>query len=195
MILSRKKILKLISDNKTKSSDKWEPHIKSIIISHFKYNNRNVPKHIVKLFVETNDGVEFEKLFERKILKNMKFRIDYRVQESLVNQQTKIFGRALATPDFLFTSTKKIYYNSKHVMNGNWIDVKDFFGQSQTFETGKLYQQARRNIALFGPGAFVFSLGIEKELKKELEEKFTIKVGTKKLKLLKLLPFSTLEII
>lgn len=191
MILSRKKIERIISENKSKSAEKWEPYVKSIIVSHFKFNNRNVPGHIKKFFVEVNDGVDFERNFEKKVLKKLKFRQDYRVQESLVNQQNKIFGRALATPDFLFTTTIKIFSSTKHLMDANWIDVKDFFGHSQTYESEKLFHQARRNIALFGPGAFVFSLGVEKELKKNLEEKFTIKIGTKKLKLLKLLPYSS----
>lgn len=182
MILPRKKIQQLIEKYKNSDPAKLEPYIKSILVSHFKFvsgfgrhGSRDVPVAIRKLFNEVNDGSEFETHFETKKMKGMKPVIDYRVQDMLVKQQTNNFDRALATPDFLFTYTiaVKSAGKSKTTFHVNWIDVKDFFGMSNTFEAKKLAKQAARNVILFGPGAFVFSLGVEKELKEYLEKKFT----------------------
>lgn len=149
MLLSQNQVAKIIAVNRNRDPSTFPAHVKSIIVSYYKFAQKNVPPKVRALFSEINDGTKFEAEFEDRVLSRFFPRIDYRVQEMLVKSQTEIFGRSLATPDFLFTHSVEIFVHNKKIMNVNWIDVKDFFGHSTTYEAEKLPKQAQRNVTIW----------------------------------------------
>ena len=80
--------------------------------------------------------------------------IKYITQETLVQQQTKEYGKPLWTPDFLLDSPIKI--------NGfliYWIECKNFYATTESILWNKVSDQANKYIKKFGTGALAFSCG------------------------------------
>jgi hypothetical protein len=86
--------------------------------------------------------------------------IEYETQENLVEQQEKEYGRAVATPDFLFKS--KVYLNNCPI---SWIDAKHSYGGNMHFVKKSLTKQVARYNKLWGYGALLFSGSFSNELK------------------------------
>lgn len=80
--------------------------------------------------------------------------IRFKTQEQLAAQQTKTFGRPIATPDLLFLDPVTI--------NGvpiSWIDYKDFILLPDIFITNKIREQAAKYYQRWGTGAMLFRYG------------------------------------
>lgn len=77
--------------------------------------------------------------------------IDLVDQDHLVEEQTKLYGRAVLTPDILFVDPV--------VINGvsiKWIDYKDYIGTSTSFLYKSNSAQAAKYHAKWGMGALCF---------------------------------------
>ena len=106
--------------------------------------------------------------FENKLkyLIDNKLNIKYKTEEELAEEQTKKFGRAIATPDFLI--------HSELIINGvniNWIDAKNYYGADANFVINNIKKQGKKYIKLFGPGAIVFNLGYSSKLSQSINDK------------------------
>lgn len=86
--------------------------------------------------------------------------IKYRTQESLVAEQEKKYGHAVATPDFLLES--KVYLNNYPIA---WIDAKHLYGGNLGFVRSSLQKQADKYTKRWGYGAFFFSAGYSEDLR------------------------------
>lgn len=75
-------------------------------------------------------------------------------QDELVAQQTAEFGRAIITPDILFTD--EVYINGARV---HWIDYKDYVCTRAGFLLRSNREQAARYVAKWGPGALCYRYG------------------------------------
>lgn len=78
--------------------------------------------------------------------------ITFKSQAMLVEEQHLEFGRAVATPDILFTCNVEI--------NGvptKWLEYKDYTGTTHPLFYRKNVVQGRRYNELFGDGVFVFN--------------------------------------
>lgn len=72
-------------------------------------------------------------------------------QEQLVKTQIELYGRAILTPDILFTD--EVYINNVRV---NWIDYKDYIGTSIYFLRHSNIQQSAKYTREWGPGALCY---------------------------------------
>lgn len=79
--------------------------------------------------------------------------IQYYTQEQLIEQNSRL------TPDFLLKSPITINNQTIH-----WIDAKNFYGAMVPYILRSLKKQSAKYNDVFGPGAFVFSLGYTTEL-------------------------------
>jgi hypothetical protein len=93
-----------------------------------------------------------------KMLKDTNIR--YQTQESMVAEQEKEHGRAIATPDFLLLD--KVYINDIPI---SWIDAKHYYGANLNFVRESLQKQIDRYNKLWGHGAIFFSAGFAEDLK------------------------------
>ena len=75
-------------------------------------------------------------------------------QADLTAEQELSHGRAVITPDILFTTPVRI--NGAEV---NWIDYKNYVGADIQFLRASNRKQAARYTDKFGPGAFAYSGG------------------------------------
>jgi hypothetical protein len=99
--------------------------------------------------------------FEKEVEEFLKsHNIKYKTQEELVEEQTKIYGHATNTPDFLIKSDFII--NNYKI---NWIDAKNFYGANVPFIKDKIKKQTEKYLKTWGSGAVVFSLGSNEKLK------------------------------
>jgi hypothetical protein len=87
--------------------------------------------------------------YEEKLGKLIK--IPYYTQDEIQDYQKEKYGRAIATPDFLF---------KKPTASGTmWIDAKNFYAANIRFMKKKILEQAQKYVKMFGPGIMVFSKG------------------------------------
>ena len=101
-------------------------------------------------------SIAFEKKIENVLnKKNIKFT----TQDELVEAQTKQYGRAISTPDFLLNSDLYIDY-----VKINWIDAKNFYGACTPFINYKIKKQIKKYIANYGSGCIIFKLDACSEL-------------------------------
>lgn len=77
--------------------------------------------------------------------------IGHRTQDDLVTEQTAQFGRAVITPDLLFTDT--VFINGARV---HWIDYKDYIGTNVGFLLKSNTEQAAKYTVKWGPGAMCY---------------------------------------
>ena len=104
-----------------------------------------------------DESVKYEKKIERLLLKK---KIGLKTQDDLIVEQTKKYGKAIITPDFLLD--QKIIINNKEV---KWIEVKNFYGSNTNYFKKKIEKQLNRYQNKWGPGCIVFRYGISSELK------------------------------
>jgi hypothetical protein len=98
----------------------------------------------------------FENQVEQFLIKN---NIDYKTQSQLSEEQIKLYGHPINTPDFLIISN--LYLNDFKV---NWIDAKNFFGSNISFVKDKITKQVKKYIDEYGDGCIVFKYGFNEEL-------------------------------
>lgn len=75
-------------------------------------------------------------------------------QDDLAQSQTKKFGRAVITPDLLFTD--EVYINGVQVF---WIDYKDYIGTKIHFLFSSNSGQSSKYTEKWGPGALCYHRG------------------------------------
>ena len=102
------------------------------------------------------DSLEFENTI-KKILD--KYNIKYKTQEELAEEQIKLHGKAINTPDFLISSD--FYINDRKI---NWIDAKNFYGSNIPFVSEKIKKQTEKYLNTWGPGSVIFSLNFNEKL-------------------------------
>jgi hypothetical protein len=100
----------------------------------------------VGIFAQTAEDDFVHKLKQTKI--------GIKTQDDLTKEQMEEFGRAIMTPDILFTDI--VYINGTRV---NWIDFKSYTLLPQTFIFSSLIKQSTKYNLEFGNGAFVFLYG------------------------------------
>lgn len=103
------------------------------------------------------ESIGFEKQIEKILIK---LNIQYKTQEELSEEQIKEHGRPINTPDFLILTD---FYICNHKIN--WIDAKNFYGPDIFFLTSKLKKQTKKYINAYGPGAVIFNLSFNSNLK------------------------------
>ena len=81
--------------------------------------------------------------------------IGLKTQDDLVKEQMQEHGRAVSTPDILFTST--VHINGVEV---KWIDYKDYCATPTKFLFKSNSEQAAKYNKKFGTGALCYRLGV-----------------------------------
>jgi hypothetical protein len=162
--------LYLTMANSATSVKKWFQHPKTAPVQYRKLilwaykNDSESPQNALSIMRESQE-------FENKLIKWLKKqKMDFKTQEDLVIEQTKLYGRAIITPDVLFTNPITIKARnpdgttSEHKVK--WIDAKNFIlaPYKQDFIEKKIKEQADKYVAEYGPGAFVFHYGFTKGL-------------------------------
>jgi hypothetical protein len=92
-----------------------------------------------------------------------KLQIPFLTQTTLVEEQKKQLGRAVATPDFYLPCplvlTLEHPNGSRTTHEIHWIDVKNYLFVHVPFLEESLREQGERYVQYFGPGAFLFHYG------------------------------------
>lgn len=78
-----------------------------------------------------------------------------KTQDELTKEQMKEHGRAVATPDILFT--EPVYVNGSRV---HWLDYKDYTATEIPFIFKSNVDQASRYIEKWGPGVMCYRTGV-----------------------------------
>ncbi len=107
--------------------------------------------------VISKESEEFEKDIEQFLKNN---NVKYQTQQELTQEQTKIHGYAINTPDFLLKSD--LYINNFKI---NWIDAKNFYGANVPFIKNKIKKQTEKYLKTWGSGAIIFKLGSNENIK------------------------------
>ena len=116
-------------------------------------------RHDAFALVNQDEVAEKANLFEEAIANVLDIHnILYSTQAELVEEQTKIYGKPINTPDFLIKTPIKI--NGFEV---NWIDAKNFYGANVKFIKDSLIDQTKKYIDTYGPGCVVYKLGFNDE--------------------------------
>jgi hypothetical protein len=85
--------------------------------------------------------------------------IKYNTQDQLVEEQTKLYGRAISTPDFLIKSD--LFIDKKKI---NWIDAKNYYGANISFIKKSIIKQILKYNKNYGHGCIIFKLGFNDSL-------------------------------
>ncbi len=118
-------------------------------------------KNDIFSIVDNQKQLEKSLLFEKQIEKLLKtHNIKYKTQDELSQEQIKLNGHAISTPDFLLIDSNLFIYNMKI----NWIDAKNFYGANTDFLKKKTRDQIKKYIKLYGSGCIIFRLGVSEEL-------------------------------
>ena len=78
----------------------------------------------------------------------------------LTEEQIKLYGKPINTPDFLILSD--LFINDKKI---NWIDAKNFYGANTFLINKKIKKQVSKYINQYGFGCIMFSLNFSEKLK------------------------------
>lgn len=81
--------------------------------------------------------------------------ISMKVQDELVKEQISEYGRAVATPDILFTTLVTI-----NGVRAHWIDYKDYTATNVPFIFRSNSDQAARYVEKWGPGVLCYKSGV-----------------------------------
>jgi hypothetical protein len=81
--------------------------------------------------------------------------IGMKTQDDLVREQMREHGRAVATPDILFT--EPVYING---VRTHWIDYKDYTATEVPFIFNSNVDQASRYVEKWGPGVLAYRCGV-----------------------------------
>ncbi len=87
----------------------------------------------------------------------------HKLQRDLLAEQIAAYGKAIITPDILFT--RPVTINGEFVV---WMDYKSFVGVPGTFITKKIRQQAAKYTHEYGPGIIVFRGGYVEGMKEAI---------------------------
>jgi Protein of unknown function TPD sequence-motif len=132
------------------------PNVTPFITKAFRYDSETPAAYLER----AKQAFDYELLIE-KWLKSKK--IEFKTQAQLVEEQTKLYGRAVITPDFLLTSPLKfrVVHPDSSVSESKvyWIDVKNYIYTGSKFITNSLQTQSAKYVKAFGPGAFLFHYG------------------------------------
>jgi hypothetical protein len=86
--------------------------------------------------------------------------IKYKTQDQLVEEQIKLYGRPISTPDFLIKSN--LFIDNKKI---NWIDAKNYYGANISFIKKSINKQILKYNKNYGYGCIIFKLGFNDSLK------------------------------
>jgi hypothetical protein len=89
-----------------------------------------------------------------------KHNIKYKTQDQLVEEQTKLHGHPISTPDFLIKSN--LYIDNHKI---NWIDAKNYYGANISFIKKSINKQILKYNKNYGYGCIIFKLGFNNSLK------------------------------
>ena len=141
-----KKLKNLINDNSISEYDKKQLNLAIANDTYSLIDNQHIQK----------ESELFENQVEQFLIKN---NIDYKTQNQLSEEQIKLYGHPINTPDFLIISN--LYLNEFKI---NWIDAKNFFGSNIDFVKDKITKQVKKYIDEFGEGCIIFKYGFNEEL-------------------------------
>ncbi len=85
--------------------------------------------------------------------------VKYKTQDELVEEQTKLYGRPICTPDFLIKS--ELYIDNIKI---NWIDAKNYYGADISFIKKSINKQVLKYNQKYGFGCIIFKLGFNDKL-------------------------------
>ena len=118
-------------------------------------------KHDIISDPDNTMAVKFADDYEKKIEELLvKHGISFKTQKDLIDDQTRLFGRTIASPDFYIPQGVNI--------NGNllyWIDAKCYYGGNAGYIKRSLKDQSERYNKHFGVGGFVFKHGFSEALR------------------------------
>jgi len=102
--------------------------------------------------ITTKEAADAEAAFVARV---RELGIPLKDQADLTEEQELTYGRAVITPDILFTAPVRINGADVH-----WIDFKNYVGADIAFLRASNRKQAARYTDKFGPGAFAYSGGV-----------------------------------
>ena len=140
------KIKELLHNNKLSSFDKEQ----------FKIAEENDIYVTLNQADQMENSILFEKKIEDFLIKNL---VKYKSQDQLIIEQTKKYGKAINTPDFLINS--ELIINSKKI---NWIDAKNFYGCNINFMISKINKQIKKYLNTYGSGCIIFNYGFNSKI-------------------------------
>ena len=132
----------------------------------FLQNIKNVIDNDVFNTIDQDKIKQYADAFERKLeyaVDNV-YKIKYKTEEQLKQEQTEKYGRPILTPDILLL--QDLYINNKKV---NWIDAKNYYGANTILIKKNLTKQIDKYYNKLGPGAIVFSLGYSSKLEQQFD--------------------------
>jgi hypothetical protein len=139
-----------------------DPKVHALIVKAWENDSENPTAY--KILSEKSREYEFQ---VEKMLRAMG--LEFKTQEQLVEEQIKVYGRPIITPDFLLTKPVVVVVShpdgstTEHTIK--WIDVKNYMLIGVPFITKSITEQATRYTAEFGPGAFLFHYGFLNTIK------------------------------
>lgn len=141
--------------------------IKSVINS-FDIENIIIAKQIDDYSIENEKdklkyATEFENEIEQLLIAH---NIEFKTQQILQEEQTKLYGKSISTPDFLLT-TPIIFDN----MEVHWIDAKNYYCANNNFVQTKIRKQAKKYIENYGNGIIISPLGYSENIQKKFADK------------------------
>jgi hypothetical protein len=107
--------------------------------------------------VVLTESINYELDIQKFLDKN---NIKYKTQDQLVEEQTKLYGHPISTPDFLIKSN--LYIDNHKI---NWIDAKNYYGANISFIKKSINKQILKYNKNYGYGCIIFKLGFNDSLK------------------------------
>ena len=149
------KIINILKDNGLKINQKL-----------YQYAEKNDSENQKSMNIILKNADDFEKNLINWI--KVKYpSIKFKTQEQLVEEQTKLYGKPFATPDILFDEPILITVSdnkSEITQLIKWIDAKNYTLMHIPFIMNSLKNQSEKYLQHFGPGAFAFHYGINKNI-------------------------------
>jgi len=102
------------------------------------------------------DATNYELLIQDFLTKN---NIKFKTQNQLVEEQIKLYGSPINTPDFLILSN--LFIDDFKI---NWIDAKNYYGSNIYFIKKSITKQIKKYNSEYGTGCIVFNLGFSEKL-------------------------------
>ena len=106
---------------------------------------------------QIKNSEDYEKFIENYLITN---NVKFKTQKMLTEEQIKLYGKPINTPDFLILSD--LFINDKKI---NWIDAKNFYGANTFLINKKIKKQVSKYINQYGFGCIMFSLNFSEKLK------------------------------
>ena len=103
------------------------------------------------------ESINYELDIQKFLDKN---NIKYKTQDQLVEEQIKLYGHPICTPDFLIIN--ELFINNIKI---NWIDAKNYYGANISFIKNSINKQILKYNKNYGNGCIIFKLGFNDSLK------------------------------